>query len=122
MPGGVVGAMPRPMYRSRSLRRVSVRLPGGETVIHYEKRRPGPARCAICGRPLHGVPRLRASELRRLPKTAKRPERIYGGVICPSCLAKLIKKTVRSQVLEELRRIRGTSSQETTQAEEAATA
>jgi large subunit ribosomal protein L34e len=95
------------MYRSRSLRRVYVRLPGGETVVHYEKRRPGPARCAICGRPLNGVPRLRPSELRQLPKTAKRPERIYGGVICPSCLTKLIKKTVRSQVLEELRRLRG---------------
>jgi len=102
--------MPRPMYRSRSLRRVYVRLPGGETVVHYEKRRPGPARCAICGRPLNGVPRLRASELRRLPKTAKRPERIYGGVICPSCLAKLIKKAVRSQVLEELRGSRAAPS------------
>ena len=91
--------------------------------MHYEKRRPGPARCAICGRPLHGVPRLRSSELRRLPKTAKRPERIYGGVVCPSCLAKLIKKTVRSQVLEELRRLRSASGQEAAgQAEETAAA
>ena len=95
------------MYRSRSFRRVDVRLPGGETVVHYERRRPGPARCAICGRPLNGVPRLRASELRRLPKTAKRPERIYGGVICASCLSRLVKKTVRTTVLEELRRLRG---------------
>jgi len=101
--------LPRPRHRSRSPRRVYVRLPGGETVVHYEKRRPAPARCAICGRPLSGVPRLRASELRKLPKTAKRPERAYGGVICPSCLAKLIKKSVRGQVLEELRRLRAPS-------------
>ena len=94
--------MPRPMHRSRSLRRVHVRLPGGETVVHYEKRRPGPARCAICGRPLNGVPRLRPVELRKLPRTARRPERMYGGVICPSCLAKLIKKSVREMLAEKL--------------------
>jgi len=103
---GRVRAMPRPRHRSRSLRRVYVRLPGGDTVIHYEKRRPGPARCAICGRPLNGVPRLRPVELRKLPKTAKRPERMYGGVICPECLAKLLKKTIRGQVLQRLQEAR----------------
>ncbi len=87
--------MPRPAYRSRSLRRVYRRLPGGQTVIHYEKRRPGPARCAICGRPLNGVPRLRPVELRKLPKVQRRPERMYGGVICPSCLARILKMKVR---------------------------
>jgi large subunit ribosomal protein L34e len=98
--------MPRPRHRSRSLRRVQVRLPGGRTVTHYEKRRPSQARCAICGRPLNGVPRLRPVELRRLPKTAKRPERPFGGVICAACLEKLVKKTVRSQVLQALRALR----------------
>jgi large subunit ribosomal protein L34e len=98
--------MPRPHQRTRSLRKVYVRTPGGETKIHYEKRRPGPARCAICGRPLNGVPRLRPAELRKLPKTAKRPERMFGGVICPDCLAKLLKKTIRSQVIEQLRQLR----------------
>jgi large subunit ribosomal protein L34e len=85
------------MYRSRSLRRVYVRLPGGETVVHYEKRRPGPARCAICGRPLNGVPRLRPSELRQLPKTAKRPERPYPN-LCPSCMRKVMKAQVRASL------------------------
>ncbi|HIQ23544.1 MAG TPA: 50S ribosomal protein L34e [Pyrodictium delaneyi] len=94
--------MPRPRYRSRSLRRVYIRTPGGETRIHYKKRRPGPAMCAVCGQPLNGVPRLRPVELRKLPKTAKRPERMYGGVLCPSCLTKLLKKTIRSQVLQQL--------------------
>ncbi|MGC9011400.1 MULTISPECIES: 50S ribosomal protein L34e [Thermogladius] len=88
--------MPRPMYRTRSWRRVVVRTPGGELRVHYEKRRPSPAHCAICGRPLNGVPRLRPSQLRKLAKTEKRPERIYGGVICPSCLAKLIRRSVRA--------------------------
>ena len=51
--------MPRQRYRSRSLRRVYVRTPGGRTVIHYEKRKSLPAKCAICGAELQGVPRLR---------------------------------------------------------------
>ncbi len=89
--------MVRPAYRSRSLRRVYRRTPGGRTVLRFEKRRPGPARCARCGRILHGVPRLRPVELRKLPKRARRPERPYGGYLCPSCLSKLIKEAVRKQ-------------------------
>jgi len=84
----------RPALRSRSRRRVKVRTPGGRQVTHYEKRKPGPARCARCGRPLAGVPRLRPNRLRRMSKTAKRPERPYGGVLCPSCLAELLRESI----------------------------
>ncbi len=90
--------MPRPSQRTRSRRKVKVRTPGGRVVIHYEPRRPGPARCAICGRPLHGVPRLRPVELRKLAKTEKRPERPYGGYICPRCLARLYREAIRSSI------------------------
>ena len=86
--------MVRPAYRSRSLRRVKRRLPGGETVTHYEKRRPGPARCARCGRPLNAVPRLRPNRLRNMSKTSKRPERPYGGVLCARCLAELLRESI----------------------------
>ena len=86
--------MVRPALRSRSRRRVKVRTPGGRQVTHYEKRKPGPARCARCGRPLAGVPRLRPNRLRRMSKTAKRPERPYGGVLCPSCLAELLRESI----------------------------
>ncbi len=92
--------MVRPALRSKSLRRIHKRTPGGRHVVHYERRRPGPARCARCGRPLNGVPRLRPSKLRALPKTAKRPERPYGGVLCPSCLAELLRQQVRKSVLQ----------------------
>ncbi len=69
-------------------------------VIHYEPRKPGPARCAICGRPLNGVPRTYNYKLRNMPKTKKRPERPYGGYICPSCLAKLLKKSIFEEVFQ----------------------
>ncbi len=82
--------MPRPMYRSRSLRRRNVRTPGGRLVIHYGRRRKGPYKCAICKRPLFGVPR----DVRKYPKSSKRPERPYGGYLCADCLRKLMIKTI----------------------------
>lgn len=87
--------MVRPALRSRSLARRYVRLPGGDTVIHYRKRKPAPAKCAICKKPLNGVPRLRPVDLRKLPKSMRRPERPYGGYLCPRCLRELLKKSIR---------------------------
>ncbi len=90
--------MPRPGLRTHSKRRVYRRTPGGRVVIHYEKRKPGPARCAICGKPLNGVPRLPVYGLRKLAKTEKRPERPYGGYICHRCLARALKESIRTLI------------------------
>jgi len=87
--------MPRPALRSRSLRRVKVRTPGGRVVIHYERRKPGPARCALCGAILAGVPRERPARLRKLAHTERRPERPYGGFLCPRCLRRGLIDAVR---------------------------
>ena len=84
--------MPRPALRSRSLRRVYVRTPGGNTVIHYERKKNGKAHCAICGAELNGV---KTNDLHKFSKTEKRPERKYGGVVCSRCLERLIKASVR---------------------------
>lgn len=92
--------MVRPALRSRSLRRVPRRTPGGVHVVHYEKRKIGIVRCARCGAPLAGVPRLKASRLRTLSKTKKRPERPYGGVLCSKCLAELLREKIRKQILK----------------------
>ncbi|MGC9148515.1 MAG: 50S ribosomal protein L34e [Sulfolobales archaeon] len=87
--------MPRPMYRSRSLKRVKVRVPSGVSVIHYERRKSFVPRCARCGAILGGVPR-KPSEHRKLSKTMKRPERIFGGVLCHKCLEEVLKEKIRS--------------------------
>ncbi len=89
--------MVRPGLRSRSLRRVYRRTPGGTTTIHFERRRPKQARCARCGRPLGGVPRGRPRELRRMSKTSKRPQRPYGGVLCSRCLSEMIFLAIAGQ-------------------------
>ncbi|ADP77677.1 LSU ribosomal protein L34E [Methanothermus fervidus DSM 2088] len=88
--------MPQPRYRSRSYRKVFKRTPGGRTVVHYEKRKPNPARCAGCGKVLHGVPRERPYRIRKLSKTKRRPNRPYGGYYCSECMRKVFKKEARS--------------------------
>lgn len=84
--------MPRPSQRSRSLRRLKRTTPGGRRVIRYERRKNSPAKCAVCGKTLSGVPIGRDSEIRNLPKTRKRPERPYGGNLCSACSRREIKR------------------------------
>jgi len=68
--------------------------------------------------PLNGVPRLRPVELRKLPLSQKRPERMFGGVLCVNCLEKLLKKTVREQVVAELEKVIAARTQESSTAVE----
>lgn len=77
--------MVRGMFKSRTFRRVSVKTPGGKTVMHYRKRKPSKAICGACGAILKGVPRERPYKMQNMPKSAKRPERPYGGVLCTKC-------------------------------------
>ena len=88
--------MPAPRYRSRSYRRIYVRTPGGKTVIHYERKKPKAARCAICHKQLLGVPRGRPVEIRKLAKTERVPSRPYGGNLCSNCMRELMKQKART--------------------------
>jgi len=80
--------------RSRTFRRVFKKTPGGNTRKYYLKRKPGKAHCAGCGDVLKGVPRERPYKMQHIPKTKKRPERPYGGVLCSKCMRnKIIEQT-----------------------------
>jgi len=81
--------------RSRSKRRVKVKTPGGKIVIHYRPRKPSKSKCAECGAPLAGVPRERPIKMRTMAKTAKRPERPYGGALCTKCSRREIISSAR---------------------------
>lgn len=69
------------LHKSRSFRRVSKRTPGAKNVMHYVRRKPSRARCAITGEVLHGVKRMTDAKMRNTPKTQKRAERPFGGVL-----------------------------------------
>ncbi|MEM2917835.1 MAG: 50S ribosomal protein L34e [Candidatus Bathyarchaeia archaeon] len=88
--------MPRPSLRTRSRKRVYLKLPGGKSVIHYEKEKQGYLRCSRCSRILFGIPRLSSSELRKLSMSQRRIKRMYGGQLCHTCLQDMLKEAVRS--------------------------
>lgn len=87
--------MPAGRHKSRSLRRVFKKTPGGKTVMRYEKRKPSKARCAGCGSLLKGTLRERPYKMRTIAKTKKRPERPFGGVLCSRCMRKNIIEVAR---------------------------
>ncbi|MAG60625.1 50S ribosomal protein L34e [archaeon] len=88
--------------KSRRFRRVSVKTPGGKTVKHYRKRKPSPAICAIYGTPLAGVPKDKTSKIRNLPKSQRRPERPYGGVLSSRAMRAVIKEQSRIENQEDV--------------------
>ncbi|RLG53031.1 MAG: 50S ribosomal protein L34e [Thermoproteota archaeon] len=94
--------MPAPRYRSRSLKRRFIRTPGGRTVVHYKKKRHSYAKCAVCKGRLNAVPTGPRVEIRKLPKSMRRPNRPYGGYLCPKCLREKIKSEVISEGLHIL--------------------
>lgn len=97
--------MPMQPQRTRSLRRIRVKTPSG-WVFHYKKRKPEAAHCAKCSGLLHGVPRDLPYKIRQLSKTERRPERIYGGVLCPECLKNFLKeKYMKGQYELEIGRV-----------------
>ena len=86
---------PRKRARSRKMRKIFVKLPGNKVTLHYKKRKPGHVRCANCKIELKGTLRERPAVMRNLPKTYKRPSRIYGGYLCSNCTRQLLKSKFR---------------------------
>jgi large subunit ribosomal protein L34e len=80
-------------FKSGHYRRVQRKVPGGRTVQRYEEGTPKAPHCAGCGQQLHGIPRMSVVAAKNAPKTTKRPQRPYGGVLCSACMrAKLIEQ------------------------------
>lgn len=86
--------------KSKKHRRISVRTPGGKNKILYKKKKPAKAQCARCGATLKGVPTDRVYKMKRIPKTKKRPERPYGGVLCSKCTRDLMTEKALSMYKE----------------------
>ncbi|MHA1751204.1 MAG: 50S ribosomal protein L34e [Candidatus Helarchaeota archaeon] len=89
--------MPEPRYRSRSKARKIIKTPGKRIKIHYRRRRYSTDKCAICKKELHGMASRVPKKRRKYAKTRRRPNRIYGGNLCPACLKSALIESVRSQ-------------------------
>ena len=88
--------MPSGKHKSGTLRKISVKTPGGRTTTQFKKRKPSAAKCVACGAVLKGVPRELPSKMTNLPKSSKRPERPYGGNLCSACARATIKLKSRN--------------------------
>ncbi len=78
--------MPKPMHRSRSLRRLNRVTRSGANVIHYKRRANSLPHCAICGNELNGI-----SLSKNGGKSRRTNSRIFGGVLCSGCSAEVVK-------------------------------
>ncbi|MEM5879535.1 MAG: 50S ribosomal protein L34e [Candidatus Aenigmatarchaeota archaeon] len=78
-----------------STAKVKVKLPSGKVVIKEKWKKASPAKCAACGKPLQGIPRLRQQEMRKLKKSKRKPERPYGGYLCSECMREVFREKAR---------------------------
>jgi large subunit ribosomal protein L34e len=84
-------------FKARAAKRLQyVKVPGGRTVIHFKTKKPSKAKCSDCKGVLAGVPREVAYKMKNMPKTKKRPERPYGGVLCSKCMRKKMIEDARN--------------------------
>ena len=81
----------------QGLRMIYVKAPGGNTTIQFKKTKPSKAKCGKCGKVLAGVPHNTPSNINKIPKSSRRPERPYGGVLCSSCTRLTLKEKVRAE-------------------------
>ncbi len=89
--------MPAGKHKSGRYRKIFVKTPGSKVVTHYRERKPSKAICGNCKKQLAGVPRERPAKFARMPKTARRPERPFGGVLCSACTRALMKEKARGE-------------------------
>jgi len=86
--------MVRKALRSRSLRKVRVKVTKGVR-IHFKERPAGLPRCSSCKNVLKGIKRNRSYSFRNIPKSQKKVNRPYGGNLCSKCLRLKIKMLAR---------------------------
>lgn len=85
--------MPKPRERA-SLKKFRKTISG--TKIDYVKGKNKKIHCGMCKAILHGVPHSKTkAEINKLSKTKKRPEVVFGGVLCSKCRTKVVKNTTK---------------------------
>ncbi|MEM5790963.1 MAG: 50S ribosomal protein L34e [Candidatus Aenigmatarchaeota archaeon] len=77
------------------MKKVKIKLPTKRIVIRKRKKKAGIPKCAICKKPLHGIPKLRSRELKKLSKSERKVERAYGGYLCSKCTREVMKERAR---------------------------
>jgi large subunit ribosomal protein L34e len=88
--------MPQPHLRTRSRKRLKVKLSGGRNRTHYKKENTGIPSCLVCGQPLAGISHFTQAKIHKLNRSKKRIWRPYGGQVCHNCLKNSLKQAIRT--------------------------
>lgn len=88
--------MVAPRLRSNSAKTRQRRSPTGKPILLVRPKKVSKATCALCGAKLNAVPSSRERFIKD-SKTEKRPERLFGGVLCGNCVQSLLKERARLQ-------------------------
>lgn len=86
--------MVRRSLRTKRLRKIYVKTPKG-VKIHFKERPASLPRCSLCKVLLKGIKKMKSIEYRRISKSEKRVNRIYGGNLCSKCARQKIKMKAR---------------------------
>lgn len=84
--------MKRSVYRLKKRQR---KTPSGKKSQIRKNKKPVPATCALCSQRLNAVLNRSRAEIRKTSATARRPERIFGGVLCGNCTRHVVKTKTR---------------------------
>ena len=87
-------------FKSKSQRKVFVKVPGNTIKVHHSARKPKRAICPVYGTPLSGVPRMNPSSMGKLAKSERKPERPFGGMLSSKATRDIMKDKARSIDLE----------------------
>ncbi|MFX1483304.1 MAG: 50S ribosomal protein L34e [Promethearchaeota archaeon] len=85
----------RPGMLTRGRANRTVRTPGARRVMHRKKFYKTEGTCAISGSKLHLSRRAKHGNRSGASRSAKRPNRPYGGVVSPRALRREIIKAAR---------------------------
>ena len=83
---------------SHSFRKLPRKIPGGSWKIATERKKSSMPVCAITGKMLHGVPNARGTEMERIEKSKRRPERPYGGMLSSRETRLMMTKKAREEL------------------------
>jgi large subunit ribosomal protein L34e len=83
-------------HKSKTKRKIYVKVPGNTVKVHYRTRKPKMAVCAVYKTPLQGVPRERPKKMMNMAKSKKRPQRPFGGVLSSRAMRDRMKSKARS--------------------------
>ncbi|MBI4360658.1 50S ribosomal protein L34e [Candidatus Micrarchaeota archaeon] len=84
--------MKRSVYRLKKRQR---KTPSGNHSQIRKNKKPTPATCALCRQRLNAVLNHSRALIRKTAATARRPQRVFGGVLCANCTRHVVKTKTR---------------------------